>query len=206
MKNKPALREKFGIKDEHVLPFEPFPIISIPEMGPMAAITACEEFKVTSMNDKEKLKLAKDKVYLKGFYDGVMTFGKHNGTKVQDAKVIVRNELIASGEAAKYWEPESKVTSRSGDDCIVALCDQWYLAYNDEDWKQAVRDHIQTNFTCYNDIVLKNVSATVEWLQQWGCSRSFGLGSRLPFDKSYLVESLSDSTIYMAYYTIVHYL
>ncbi len=42
------------------------------------------------------------------------------------------------------------------------------------------------------------------WLQQWACSRSFGLGTRLPWDEQYLIESLSDSTIYMAYYTIVH--
>jgi leucyl-tRNA synthetase len=98
------------------------------------------------------------------------------------------------------------VTSRSGDDCIVALCDQWYLAYNDEDWKQAVRTHLETNFNCHNDVIHKNLAATVEWLQQWGCSRSFGLGSRLPFDEAYLVESLSDSTIYMAYYSIVHLL
>lgn len=41
---------------------------------------------------------------------------------------------------------------------------------------------------------------TLGWLNQWACSRSFGLGTRLPWDPVYLVESLSDSTIYMAYY------
>ena len=44
------------------------------------------------------------------------------------------------------------------------------------------------------------------WLNQWACSRSFGLGSRVPWDPQYLVESLSDSTIYMAYYTVAHFL
>lgn len=38
------------------------------------------------------------------------------------------------------------------------------------------------------------------------CSRSFGLGTRLPWDPQFLVESLSDSTIYMAFYTIAHLL
>ena len=47
---------------------------------------------------------------------------------------------------------------------------------------------------------------TIDWLKEWGCSRSFGLGTKLPFDPQYLIESLSDSTIYMAYYTISHYL
>lgn len=47
-------------------------------------------------------------------------------------------------------------------------------------------------------------SHTLGWLQQWACSRSFGLGTRLPWDEQYLIESLSDSTIYMAYYTVRH--
>lgn len=31
-------------------------------------------------------------------------------------------------------------------------------------------------------------------------------GTKLPWDESWLIESLSDSTIYMAYYTIAHFL
>ena len=45
---------------------------------------------------------------------------------------------------------------------------------------------------------------TLDWLKQWACSRTYGLGSKLPWDQQYLIESLSDSTIYMAYYTIAH--
>ncbi|KAF2295837.1 hypothetical protein GH714_034434 [Hevea brasiliensis] len=47
---------------------------------------------------------------------------------------------------------------------------------------------------------------TLSWLNQWACSRSFGLGTLIPWDKDFLVESLSDSTIYMAYYTVAHLL
>ena len=28
-------------------------------------------------------------------------------------------------EAVKYMEPEKQVISRSADECVVALCDQW---------------------------------------------------------------------------------
>jgi len=38
------------------------------------------------------------------------------------------------------------------------------------------------------------------------CSRTYGLGTKLPWDENWLVESLSDSTIYMCYYTIAHML
>lgn len=46
----------------------------------------------------------------------------------------------------------------------------------------------------------------LEWLKEWGCSRTAGLGTHLPWDEQFVVESLSDSTIYMAYYTVAHLL
>ena len=32
-----------------------------------------------------------------------------------------------------------QVISRSNDLCVVALCDQWYLDYGNEDWKEQAR-------------------------------------------------------------------
>lgn len=32
------------------------------------------------------------------------------------------------------------------------------------------------------------------------------LGTKIPWDEQYLIESLSDSTIYMSYYTVCHLL
>ena len=32
------------------------------------------------------------------------------------------------------------------------------------------------------------------------------IGTKLPWDPQYLIESLSDSTIYMAYYSVAHLL
>lgn len=91
---------------------------------------------------------------------------------------------------------------------MVGFVDQWFLNYLDEQWKQKVRDHIKdtSKFWCFNDNVQKAVADTVEWLREWGCSRSLGLGTKLPWDNQFLIESLSDSTIYFAYYTISHYL
>jgi hypothetical protein len=31
--------------------------------------------------------------------------------------------MISRGEAAIYYEPENSVISRTGDECVVALCD-----------------------------------------------------------------------------------
>lgn len=65
LKKKPKLREKYGVQDDWVLPFEVLPIINIPEFGDTAAVTACEQLKVQSQNDTVKLAEAKQMVYLK---------------------------------------------------------------------------------------------------------------------------------------------
>jgi len=70
-------------------------------------------------------------VYKLGFYDGVFEVPEYNGKKVQDVKTVIRDKMIKAGEACLYWEPENMVVSRLGDECVVALCDQWYIPYGD---------------------------------------------------------------------------
>mmetsp|Transcript_17368 Transcript_17368/g.48365 ORF Transcript_17368/g.48365 Transcript_17368/m.48365 type:complete len:1080 (-) Transcript_17368:364-3603(-) len=205
LKNKPKLREKYSIKDEWVMPFQVVPIIEIPEFGNMAAVKVCEDLKIKSQNDTAKLAEAKGMVYLKGFTDGVMITGPHNGKKVSDAKPIIKQEMIDANLAMAYSEPEKTVMSRSGDECVVALTDQWYLLYGSPEWAEVTGQALDA-LNCYYSECLNGFKHTLSWLNQWACSRSFGLGTRLPWDPQFLVESLSDSTIYMAYYTVAHIL
>lgn len=125
LKRKPLWREKFALRDEQVLPFEPVPIIDIPDLGELSAVLVVERLKIESPKEKDKLEAAKKEVYLKGFYNGVMLVGAHAGKKTEEVKKLIQAELIAAGEAAKYMEPEKLIVSRSGDECVVALCDQW---------------------------------------------------------------------------------
>lgn len=83
----------------------------------------------------KQLTEAKEIAYKEAFYSGVMLIGPYEGLSVQDAKGKVRDELIASGEAFAYSEPEGWVTSRSGDECVVSLEDQWYLDYGEKEWR-----------------------------------------------------------------------
>lgn len=91
--------------------------------------------------------------------------------------------MIDKGEAVTYFEPENLVISRSGDECVVAHCDQWYLNYCDESWKAPLRKYIQKEFQAFNEPVHKSLLEALDWIKEWGCSRSFGLGTRLPWDK-----------------------
>ena len=62
------------------------------------------------------------------------------------------------------------------------------------------------NFKTYNPKTLEELEYILGWLKEWACSRTTGLGTKLPWDDSFVIESLSDSTIYMSYYTISHLL
>ena len=58
----------------------------------------------------------------------------------------------------------------------------------------------------YSTETRNGFEATLGWLNKWACARTYGLGTKLPWDHTFMVESLSDSTIYMSYYTIAHLL
>jgi leucyl-tRNA synthetase len=208
-KTRKNWRDQYGVKEEWVIPFEVVPVLEIPdsEFGTASAVHLCENvFTIDSHKNKDKLEEAKKVCYMKGFYSGIMLKGEFKGSSVQEAKKLVKDRLIELGLAANYYEPESVVVSRSGDECVVALCDQWYITYGEAEWLAKVENHLKTNFEMFNPSALQSQIASVEWFKDWACSRTFGLGSRLPWDPTWLIESLSDSTIYMAYYTVAHML
>jgi len=60
--------------------------------------------------------------------------------------------------------------------------------------------------TIYPEIVKKQFDYVIDWLDHWACTREYGLGTKLPWDDKWVIESLSDSTIQMAYGTISKYL
>ncbi|CAI8050221.1 Leucine--tRNA ligase, cytoplasmic, partial [Geodia barretti] len=113
--------------------------------------------------------------------------------------------MVASGEAVLYQEPERSVTTRSGDQCVVALTNQWYLDYGEPGWKETVRNVLKGVRT-YAEEVNNNFLTTLDWLHEHACSRVFGLGTLIPWDPKFMIESLSDSTIYMSYYTVAYLL
>ena len=180
-------------------------IIKTPGFGKFPAKEICEKLKIKSQDDN-KLEEATKEVYKAGFYKGVMLTGKFKGKKVSEAKDLVKNFLIKQGRADVLHELEGKVVCRCGCKVIVAvLAGQWFLKYSDEKWKQKVRKHFKKmNIIPSNQ--RNNFEHTIGWLENKPCARQKGLGTRLPWDKKWIIEPLSDSTIYMAYFTISHML
>ncbi|KAF5392068.1 hypothetical protein D9757_003334 [Collybiopsis confluens] len=180
---------------------DPVPVISTPTYGDLTAPAIVKQLKIQSQKDVKQLEEAKEIAYKEGFYNGTMLVGEFKGESVQDAKSKVRESMIQAQLAFAYAEPEGHVTSRSGDECTVALMDQWYLDYGEPVWRAQVEKHV-ASMELYGPETRNAFAKTLAWLNQWACARTYGLGSDMPWDPQFLVESLSDSTIYMAYYTV----
>lgn len=67
-------------------------------------------------------------------------------------------------------------------------------------------DSLLNRMNTFSPELRHSFEAVLDWLKQWSCAHSYCLGSRLPWDPQFLVESLSDSSVYMAYYTVSHLL
>ncbi|QIW97279.1 hypothetical protein AMS68_002797 [Peltaster fructicola] len=195
---------------------EILPIIETPTYGNLTAKYLVETMKINSPKDAKQLAEAKDLAYKEGFYKGKMIYGDFSGKSVEDAKPLVRQELIDAGLAFAYAEPDGVVMSRSGDECVAGHLDQWFLNYGppdrsgDETWQPTVLKYVQNQdgegLNLFSTESKNAFEMVLDWLCQWACARSYGLGTKLPWDESQLVESLSDSTIYPAYYAFAHLL
>jgi leucyl-tRNA synthetase len=86
---------------------------------------------------------------------------------------------------------------------VKVVEDQWFMAYGDPEWKKRAHAALD-RMTLHPEAVRKQFHHTIDWLNDWPCAHHRGLGTKLPWDEAWVIESLSDSTVYMAYYTIAH--
>ena len=191
--------------DPSWLPVDDVLVLRSAKYGDHTAKFLIEDLKIQSPKDKEKLALAKELAYKEGFYNGTVIIGPYNGMSVVEAKPKIRDDLVNADEAFNYSEPEKPVVSRSGDSCVVSLEDQWYSDYGEETWRKAT-EAVVAQLNTYSEDVRSQFYGMLNWMKQWALSRTYGLGTKIPWDPQYLVESLSDSTIYHAYYTVCHLL
>ncbi|MFW9928593.1 MAG: leucine--tRNA ligase [Candidatus Thorarchaeota archaeon] len=168
-----------------------------------------EQLSVKNQNDP-KAEHATDIIYKKEFHKGVMskTTGKYEGKKVSEIKdsLIIDFQKEGIVDPKGLWETSEIVICRSNDKCIVkTLQDQWFLDYGNPSWKEKTRKALK-NMEIYPKEAISAFEYTINWLEAKACARKSGLGTKLPWDaeSGWIVETLSDSTIYMALYTIFH--
>ena len=159
-------------------------------------------------DDDEGLEKATSNLYSHEFYKGRMTqnTGRFAGMPVAVAKNEIKQELLQSGWAETTYELVNKpVKCRCGAECVVKLLtDQWFLNYSDREWKELAHRCLN-NMDILPQDIRQEFDYVIDWLRERACARKSGLGTKLPWDKEWIVESLSDSVIYMAYYIIAKY-
>ena len=184
----------------------PISIIETKEYGENPALEAITRFGVTDQSDP-KLEEATKEVYAKEFYGGKLkaNTGRFSGIKVKFAKDTIKEWLVKDGHADILLElanTPNEVRCRCGAKCVVKILNnQWFLNYGDKEWKsQATRCFEKMSILPQE--IRGEFNYVVGWLRERACARQHGLGTKLPWDKDWIVESLSDSVIYMAYYII----
>ena len=203
LERNPAVLEKYGIPVNSIQQIKPISMIKVEGFGDFPAIELVDQMKIRDQFDS-KAEEATSILYKKEFHTGILKeiAGKYAGRRVSE----IKNELIEDFKEKKIadlmYDLPRKVVCRCTTPCGVKIIqDQWFLRYSDAGWKQQVHGLLD-RMNVYPEEARKWFHDVVDWLHDWACSRKTGLGTPVPWSPESIVETLSDSTVYMAYYSI----
>ena len=192
--------KKYNTNEEEIKPID---VVATPGFGEYPAAEICKQMRITSLKQTEELDKATSELYKKEFHQGVLRENceEYAGLRVSECKEKLAIDFIEKHIADILWD-SALVICRCTTRCHVKILEnQWFLKFSDEEWKDMVRKCLE-KMQIYPDEARANFINTIDWLKDKACTRKGGLGTPLPWDKEWIVETLSDSTIYMAYYTI----
>jgi len=185
----------------------PISIIQTDGYGEIPAKEAVERLGIKKQNDPA-LDQATEEIYSKEFYGGVLNqnTGQFAGKKVSEAKDSIKEWLAREKYSDVLLElTNAPVKCRCGTECVVKiLTNQWFLNYGDNNWKEKANRCLD-NMSILPQEIRSEFNYVIGWLHERACARQHGLGTKLPWDKGWIVESLSDSVIYMAYYILAKF-
>ena len=192
---------------EIVAKITPISIIKVEGYGDYPAVEIVESMGISNQLDKDKLDVATKEIYSKEYHLGIMKdcCGVIAGLKVHEAKEEIIAVLSNLGMLEKMYDLPEPVICRCGTRTIVKIIkDQWLLKYSDPKWKEKAKEAL-SKMKLYPKEARSLFEYYIDWYNDWPCTRKTGLGTPFPFDESWIVETLTDSTIYMAFYTIAKY-
>ena len=199
--------KKTQAPDSQVQLITPISIIKTEGFGEFPAVEAVENLGIKDQKDPRLEEITKE-IYGKEFYGGILkqNTGQFVGRKVSDVKDLIKKLLIDMKNADILLElTNTPVRCRCGAECVVKiLTNQWFLNYGDSAWKELASKCLHSMSILPQEIQ-GEFDYVIGWLRERACARQHGLGTKLPWDKDWIVESLSDSVIYMAYYILAKF-
>ena len=197
--------KKFNLNIEEIKEIEPIALIKVKGWGTHPGKEICEKNGITSQKQIEKLEKAKKEIYKAEHHTGVMLkpSGKYEGLRVEEAKELMKAELLEKGKADIFHDLSEEVICRCGNKVVIKrIDDQWFIRYSDSQLTQRTKDHTK-GMNIFPKEYYDNVSAVLDWFSDRACVRLGNwLGSKFPFDDKWTVEPISDSTLYPAYYIV----
>jgi len=206
LKQNKSLLANFGIDNSKLDSVKPIVIIESESYKDVPALFVINKHNIKTQEDP-KLEEATADLYSHEFYKGKMLSNtmQYAGMNVARARDEVKKNMLQQKLADTMLELIKPVRCRCGAECVVKLLnDQWFINYSDQNWKSLVHSCINS-MQLMPDEIRPEFDYTVDWLKERACARKSGLGTRLPWDEEWIIESLSDSVIYMAYYIIAKY-
>lgn len=207
LKNNEELLAKYGL-EEVIKDVEPINVVTVKGYGEIPAAEIIEKLGIENQDDP-KLQEATNELYKVEFSKGIISenIPEFGGQKVSIARENFKDEMIANNTATIMYDfAERPIICRCGERCVVKIMDdQWFLKYSDEEWTKKTFELLEGE-TIIPPEIKNNFKYYIDWLDDWACSRNIGLGTKLPWDNKWLIEPLTDSTIYMSYYTIAKFL
>lgn len=203
LQQKPEILSQFGIDSEMVKAIKPISIITVEGFGDYPAVEIVEKMKIKDQNDPVADQATKE-LYKKEFHSGILkaNCGQYAGKTIREAKDLLISDFRKSGFTDSMYDLSEPVFCRCMTQCIVKiLSDQWFLNYSDPHWKELAKQVVD-QMNIYPDSAKPWFNTVIDWLREWACARTTGFGTPLPWGKGWIIETLSDSTLYMAFYTI----
>ncbi len=207
LQEKPEGLREFGVDAEMVKAIKPISLIELEGYGEFPAVEIVEELGIRDQHDPRADDATKA-LYKKEFHGGVLkaNCGVYSGKTVREAKDVLIEDFKRQGYVDSMYDLPEPVVCRCMTPCIVkVLSDQWFLNYSDAEWKAKAKE-VVAQMQVYPETARQYFLTVIDWLKEWACARTTGFGTPLPWGKGWIVETLSDSTIYMAFYTINKYI
>jgi len=182
---------------------KPIKVVDLPGFGNSPAGELIEKYHIHDTTDP-RIEEVKNELYkMENEAKMHTTAGKFAGMPVKEAKRAIADWLFKGGNADYIYELSVKpIYCRCGEEIIIkAVKDQWFIDYGDPKWKeQAKRCAAEMNL--YPPEYKNELPGIIDWLEARPCVRRKGLGTKFPFHPEWVIEALSDSTIYMAFFIV----
>lgn len=207
---EPKLLEPFGIPLESVNNIQPITLIKTSKSDAEdPAGNLCKSMGIQSQNEIEKLEEATKTIYKDEFHSGVLTAlcGEYAGLRIDEVKDTLFGDFIDMGVADTFYEFSERVVCRSGEDVLIKLIpDQWFIRYSDNDLTNNSKEHAK-NMNIYPHEYQDELPGVLDWFRDRACIRQGSwLGTEFPFKENWIIEPISDSTLYPSYYIISKYI